>query len=62
MAKSYTNTAANRVIKLGHQVHAAISYCDEHDMHLFLRRAKAASIAFGDTDYHLEKVAVELGL
>ncbi|MCP4752687.1 MAG: acyl-CoA/acyl-ACP dehydrogenase [Proteobacteria bacterium] len=62
MAKSYTNTASNRVVKLGHQIHAAISYCDEHDMHLFLRRCKAAAVAFGDADYQLEKVATELGL
>ncbi|MBW2086110.1 MAG: acyl-CoA/acyl-ACP dehydrogenase [Deltaproteobacteria bacterium] len=62
MAKSYTSAASNRVIKLGHQIHGAISYCDEHDMHLFYRKAKAASIAFGDTDHHLEKVAQHLGL
>ncbi len=62
MAKSYTGPASNRVIKLGHQVHGAVSFCDEHDMHLFLRKCKAASIAFGDADYHLEKVAQELGL
>jgi len=62
MAKSFTSAASNRVIKLGHQIHAAISYCDEHDMHLFLRKCKAASIAFGDAEYHLEKVAEELGL
>jgi alkylation response protein AidB-like acyl-CoA dehydrogenase len=62
MAKSYTNTASSLITKLGHQIHAAISYCDEHDMHLFLRKCKAASIAFGDTEYHLEKVAGELGL
>jgi alkylation response protein AidB-like acyl-CoA dehydrogenase len=62
MAKSYTSAASNKIIKLGHQIHGAISYCDEHDMHLYLRRCKAASIAFGDADYHLERVAVELGL
>ena len=62
MAKYYTSAASNRVIKLGHQVHVAISFCDEHDMHLFLRKCKAASIAFGDAEYHLEKVAQELGL
>jgi alkylation response protein AidB-like acyl-CoA dehydrogenase len=62
MAKWYTNNASSLITKLGHQIHAAISYCDEHDMHLFLRKCKAASIAFGDTEYHLEKVAGELGL
>lgn len=62
MAKSYTGTAANRVMKLGHQVHGAISFCDEHDMHLYLRKCKSASVDFGDAEYHLEKVARELGL
>jgi alkylation response protein AidB-like acyl-CoA dehydrogenase len=62
MAKSYTSAASNRILKLGHQIHGAISYCDEHDMHLWLRRNKASSIAFGDTEYHLEKVAQQLGL
>ena len=62
MAKSYISDAANRVVKLGHQVHGAISYCDEHDMHLFLRKSRAASQAFGDREYHLEKVAKGLGL
>jgi alkylation response protein AidB-like acyl-CoA dehydrogenase len=62
MAKSYTSAASNRVLKLGHQIHGAISYCDEHDMHLWLRRNKAASVAFGDAEYHLEKVAQQLGL
>ena len=62
MAKSYASSAAVRVGKLGHQTHGAISFCDELDMHLYLRRAHAASIAFGDTEYYLEKVAVEIGL
>jgi hypothetical protein len=34
--------------KAGHQIHAAISFCDEHDMHLFLRKCRAAAEAFGD--------------
>ena len=62
MAKSFISDASSRVVKLGHQIHGAISYCDEHDMHLFLRKCRAASVAFGDREYHLEKVAVELGL
>ncbi len=62
MAKSYTNVASNKVVKLGHQIHAAISFCDEHDMHLLLRKCHAAAVAFGDTTYHTEKAAAELGL
>jgi alkylation response protein AidB-like acyl-CoA dehydrogenase len=62
MAKSFASKAGVRICKLGHQIHGAISFCDEHDMHLFLRKSQAASMAFGDCDYHLERVAEELGL
>jgi len=62
MAKAWTSGAARRVTFLGHQLHGAISFCDEHDMHLYYRKAKAAEVAFGDSDYHLEKVAQHLGL
>ncbi|MBW2052337.1 MAG: hypothetical protein JRI85_08870 [Deltaproteobacteria bacterium] len=62
MAKAFTSEASGRITRLAHQVHGAISFCDEHDMHLYYRKAKAASLAFGDAEYHLEKVAVILGL
>jgi alkylation response protein AidB-like acyl-CoA dehydrogenase len=62
MAKAWTSDASRRVTFLGHQIHGAISFCDEHDMHLYYRKAKAAEVAFGDGDYHLEKVAQQLGL
>jgi 3-oxocholest-4-en-26-oyl-CoA dehydrogenase beta subunit len=62
MAKAWTSEAARRVTRLGLQIHGAISYCDEHDMHLYYRKAKAGEMAFGDSDHHLEKVARELGL
>jgi alkylation response protein AidB-like acyl-CoA dehydrogenase len=62
MAKSFVSSVAIRVAKMGHQVHGAISFCDEFDMHLFLRKVQAASMAFGDSEFHQEKVAVELGL
>jgi len=62
MAKSFVSRVAIRVAKLGHQIHGAISFCDEFDMHLFLRKVQASSMAFGDCEFHQEKVAVELGL
>jgi len=62
MAKAFVSRAGVRICKLGHQIHGAISFCDEHDMHLFLRKSQAASMAFGDADYHNEKVAQSLGL
>jgi alkylation response protein AidB-like acyl-CoA dehydrogenase len=62
MAKVWTSDAARKVTSLGHQIHGAISFCDEHDLHFYYRKAKAGEIAFGDSNYHREKVAEQLGL
>jgi alkylation response protein AidB-like acyl-CoA dehydrogenase len=62
MAKAWTSEASRRVTMLGHQIHGAVSFCDEHDLHLFYRKAKASAVSFGDEDYHLEKIAEQLGL
>lgn len=62
MAKAWTSEAYRRVVTLGHQVHGAIGFTKDHDMQLYFRRAKAAELAFGDADFHRERVAVEMGL
>jgi alkylation response protein AidB-like acyl-CoA dehydrogenase len=62
MAKAWTNEASRRVTFLGHQIHGAVSFCEEHDMHLYYRKAKAGEVAFGDGAFHLERVARHLGL
>ncbi|MCP4755032.1 MAG: acyl-CoA/acyl-ACP dehydrogenase [Proteobacteria bacterium] len=62
MAKAWTSDASRRVAFLGHQIHGAIAFCDEHDMHLYYRKAKAGETFFGDSGYHMEKVAQQLGL
>ncbi len=62
MAKAWTSNASRAVTSLAHQIHGAISFTDEYDVHLFYRRAKAGEVAFGDAEYHLEKVAQQLGL
>ena len=62
MAKAWTSAASRRVTSLAHQIHGAIAFTEEVDVHLFYRRAKAGEIAFGDADYHLEKVARQLDL
>lgn len=41
----------------GVQLHGGMGFTWEHDMHLYLKRAKSCQIAFGDADYHREKIA-----
>lgn len=62
MAKAWTGGAYRRICGLGHQIHGAIGFTREHDLHLYLRHAVAADLAFGDVDYHREQVAQQLGL
>lgn len=62
MAKAWASEACRRVASLGHQVHGAIGFTLDHDMQLYSRRAKAAEVAFGDADFHREKLARELEL
>jgi alkylation response protein AidB-like acyl-CoA dehydrogenase len=62
MAKAYAGEAAARVTRFSHQVHGAIAFCDEHNLHFYYRKVKAAGLIFGDSEYHLEKVAQALGL
>jgi len=62
MAKAWVSEAYLRICALGHQCHGAIGFTKEHNMQLYSRRAKAAELAFGDSDYHLEAVADAIGL
>ena len=62
MAKAYAGEACLRVARRGHQIFGAISYCDEHPLHLFHKRIQTASLDFGDADLHLESVARAIGL
>ncbi len=62
MAKAWTGSAGQRVTILAHQIHGAIAFCEEMDLHLYYRRAKAGEIFMGDSDYYLEKVACSIGL
>ena len=62
MAKAFVSEAAARVTRFSHQVHGAIAFCDEHNLHFYYRKVKAAGLTFGDGEYHLEKVARSLGL
>jgi alkylation response protein AidB-like acyl-CoA dehydrogenase len=62
MAKAWVSEAYRRVTALGHQVHGAIAFQQDHDMHLYTKQAGLGRFTFGDVSYHEEVVARELGL
>lgn len=61
-AKAWVGEAYRRICMLGHQVHGAIGFTQDHDLQLYSRRAKAAEIVYGDADYHRGIMAYEIGL
>jgi alkylation response protein AidB-like acyl-CoA dehydrogenase len=61
-AKAYAGEACLTVARRAHQIFGAISYCDEHPLHLIHKRIQAASLDFGDAALHLERVARAIGL
>ncbi|MFD0901835.1 acyl-CoA dehydrogenase family protein [Actinomadura sediminis] len=59
-AKAWVSEAYERVCALGHQVHGAIGFTREHDLHLFSRHAMSSALAYGDATLHLDRLATEL--
>jgi alkylation response protein AidB-like acyl-CoA dehydrogenase len=62
IAKSYASDAYRFVAGEGIQIHGGMGFTWEHDAHLYLKRAKAAEVTFGDASYHRERVARLIGL
>ena len=62
MAKSYASDAGWRVTASALQVHGGIGFTWEHDLHFFLKRAKADAHLFGTAGEHRERVAALAGL
>jgi alkylation response protein AidB-like acyl-CoA dehydrogenase len=62
VAKSWVSDAYQRVCALGHQVHGAIGFTAEHDLHHYLQHAMSSALAFGDGDFHADRVADAIGL
>ena len=61
-AKAVVSDAYQRVCALGHQVHGAIGFTAEHELHRYLGHATGAALRYGDADQHLEEIATRLGL
>jgi acyl-CoA dehydrogenase len=57
MAKAYASEAFRRIGVDGVQLHGAVGYTAEYDIQLYLKRSKWASQAFGDADWHYDRLA-----
>jgi alkylation response protein AidB-like acyl-CoA dehydrogenase len=57
MAKAAASDAGRKVCAAGIQLHGGIGMTWEHDLHLYLKRAKADEVAFGDATWHRERLA-----
>jgi alkylation response protein AidB-like acyl-CoA dehydrogenase len=57
VAKAYASDAAWRVTASSLQVHGGIGFTWEHDLHLWLKRARCGASYFGDARWHRERVA-----
>jgi alkylation response protein AidB-like acyl-CoA dehydrogenase len=57
-AKAYCSEVAEHVTSGAVQVLGGTGFSWEHDIHLYLKRAKANEVALGDPVYHREQVAL----
>ncbi|MGW8320638.1 MAG: acyl-CoA dehydrogenase family protein [Thermodesulfobacteriota bacterium] len=62
IAKAWCNDAYKKCSAVGHQLHGAIGFTEEHDMHLYSQHAKASEMAFGASWLHRSRIADELGI
>ena len=62
MAKAYAADAGWRVTASSLQVHGGIGFTWEHDLHWFLKRARADGALFGSAREHRDRVAELAGL
>ena len=57
LAKAAAGEAQRRCVQDGLQLAGGIGFTWEHDLHLFLRRAKVGELHFGSASHHRRKVA-----
>jgi len=56
VAKSYVGDAFSRLCGEALQTHGGIGFTWEHDMHLYIRRAKSNEVLYGDPVWHRERL------
>jgi alkylation response protein AidB-like acyl-CoA dehydrogenase len=62
IAKAWTSEASRRVVAQCQQMHGGIGFTKDYKIQLYFRRQKAAELAWGDADYHRDRVGVALGI
>ncbi len=60
VAKAAAGRAARSALLEGIQIHGGIGYTEEHDLHLFMRRATASEYLLGPTSWHLDRISDEI--
>ena len=61
-AKSHVGDAIAALCGEALQIHGGIGFTWEHDMHLYLRRAKSNQVLFGDPAWHRERLCKLAGI
>ncbi len=56
IAKSYVGDAFSGLAGEALQIHGGIGFTWEHDVHLYLRRAKSNEVLYGDPAWHRERI------
>lgn len=54
--KAYVSDAVGRVAGEALQLHGGIGFTWEHDLHLYLRRARTGALLCGDAAFHRERL------
>ncbi|GAC1314066.1 MAG: acyl-CoA dehydrogenase family protein [Acidimicrobiales bacterium] len=62
MAKAAAGDCERLAAQEGLQLHGGIGYTWEHDLHFFLKRAKAGGALWGSAAHHRSRIAAMLGL
>lgn len=62
MAKAWLSDCYKNATWIAHQLHGAVGFAAEHDLHLYYRHAKELELEFGDSTVFRQKVADEMGI
>ena len=62
IAKAWVSEASRRTVAQCQQMHGGIGFTKDYRIQLYYRRQKAAELAWGDADYHRDKVGQLLGV